>query len=117
LAGSGTFTANGGPGGEAGGGGGRVAVYYGTNKGVTLSQLTAAGGQAGNPGSAGTVKLINLCEITNDTTPGLADVQLIFKQAMGTAPPLNDLNYDGVVNVVDVQILLNAALQLACSAH
>jgi hypothetical protein len=31
------------------------------------------------------------------------------------APALNDMNGDGVVNVVDVQIVINAALGLGCT--
>jgi hypothetical protein len=35
---------------------------------------------------------------------------------LGTAAAVNDLNGDGVVNITDVQIEINAALGLACSA-
>ena len=35
---------------------------------------------------------------------------------LGAAPAVNDLNGDGVVNVVDVQIVFNGALGLGCTA-
>jgi hypothetical protein len=45
------------------------------------------------------------------------DGQLMVNEALGVLPANNDLNLDGVVNVVDIQIVLNAALNLGCSAH
>jgi probable HAF family extracellular repeat protein len=44
------------------------------------------------------------------------DVQTIVNEALGLDLPVNDLNGDGWVNVVDVQIDLNAALNLGCSS-
>ena len=61
ISGSGSIAANGGTGGEGGGGGGRVALYYTANSGLSLTQITAAGGAAsqGNPGAAGTVYVLD----------------------------------------------------------
>ena len=39
----------------------------------------------------------------------------MINQALGIAAAANDLNHDGIVNVVDVQIVINAALSLGCS--
>jgi hypothetical protein len=39
----------------------------------------------------------------------------LIDEALGVAPAANDLNGDGVVNAVDVQIVINAALGLGCS--
>ena len=44
----------------------------------------------------------------------LADVQTIVNQALGTTPAVDDLNGNGVVNVVDIQKVINAVLGLGC---
>ncbi len=54
------------------------------------------------------------CNITNDLVPSVADMQSIISQALGLAPPANDLNGDGQVNVADIQTVLNAALGMGC---
>jgi hypothetical protein len=43
------------------------------------------------------------------------DAQLMINQALGTSPPANDLNGDHVVNVVDIQIVINAVLGRGCT--
>jgi hypothetical protein len=40
----------------------------------------------------------------------ITDVQDVIDQALGVAQPSTDVNGDGVVNVVDVQIMTNAVL-------
>jgi hypothetical protein len=47
----------------------------------------------------------------------VTDVQLMINEVLGVAPPANDLNADGVINVVDLQIVTNAAVGLACAAR
>jgi len=54
------------------------------------------------------------CDINGDGAVNVVDVQLIVNEALGVAPPVNDLNHDGAVNVADVQIVINAALGLGC---
>jgi hypothetical protein len=115
LAGSGTFAANGGAGGEAGGGGGRVALYYRNDNGVPKSALTANGGKTGGAGAVGTVVFFSPCDIDGGTTATLADVQSLVNEARGATAPSNDVNLDGIVNVVDVQIEINAAILLGCT--
>jgi hypothetical protein len=46
----------------------------------------------------------------------LADLQLLINEALGTQSPANDLNKDGVVNVVDIEIEVDAILGLGCAA-
>lgn len=55
------------------------------------------------------------CDVSPSGT-GIADVQLMIDEALGTATAANDLNSDGSVDVVDVQTVLNAALGLGCSS-
>ncbi|HUB79014.1 MAG TPA: hypothetical protein VMB03_09475 [Bryobacteraceae bacterium] len=54
------------------------------------------------------------CAVTGHATAGVADVQLMINEALGAAYPADDLNHDGIVNVIDIQIVLNAALGNGC---
>ena len=80
LTGSGSIAANGGMGGEAGGGGGRVALYFKTNNGFDATQVTSTGGAAssGNAGAVGTVYILgagsNLTVSDNTALPANADL-------------------------------------------
>jgi RHS repeat-associated protein len=56
------------------------------------------------------------CDLNQDGSTNVADVQRIINQALGVSAAANDLNGDGVINVVDVQIVINAALILGCAA-
>ena len=72
---------------------------------------------AGNPLSTGciaaTVGLLT-CTSTGDASASVADVQAMINQALGIATAAYDMNEDGVVNVVDVERVLTAALGGAC---
>jgi uncharacterized repeat protein (TIGR01451 family) len=57
----------------------------------------------------------SLCDISQDGSTNVVDVQLEINEALGVALAANDLNGDNVVNVVDVQIVINAALGLGCT--
>jgi hypothetical protein len=59
----------------------------------------------------------NKCDVNQDGVVDVLDGQIMVNEALGALPPNNDLNSDGLVNVVDLQIVLNAALKLGCSAH
>jgi hypothetical protein len=58
----------------------------------------------------------NSCAVTGDGTPGVADIQYEINEALGVNSPANDLNGDGIVDAIDVQILVNAVLQGVCLA-
>jgi hypothetical protein len=45
----------------------------------------------------------------------VADVQAIVSQGLGKSTAVSDLNSDHVVNVVDIQIVINAVLNLGCT--
>jgi hypothetical protein len=47
----------------------------------------------------------------------VTDVQLVINQALGVTPAVDDLNGDGVVNVPDVQIEIDAVMSLGCEAR
>lgn len=54
------------------------------------------------------------CAVTGEASPGPADVKLILQEALGAALPNDDINQDGLINVVDVQAVVNATVGLAC---
>ncbi|HEX3743418.1 MAG TPA: SBBP repeat-containing protein [Bryobacteraceae bacterium] len=56
------------------------------------------------------------CDVSNQGSPNVVDVQSMINEALGTATPANDLNGDGAVNVPDIQIVIGAALNYGCHA-
>jgi len=54
------------------------------------------------------------CEVTGHTSVTVSDVQAIVNQALGLAPPNNDMNRDGVIDVADVQKVIDAAMGTGC---
>jgi streptogramin lyase len=61
-----------------------------------------------------TANFVSACVLTNDASPSVADVQSMVNEALGIVAATDDLNGDGVVNVVDAQLVLNAAINLGC---
>jgi hypothetical protein len=61
------------------------------------------------------VHVTSPCAITPTDTPS-TDLPGILNEALGLAAPANDLSADGTVNLVDVQIIMNAVQGLGCSA-
>jgi hypothetical protein len=57
------------------------------------------------------------CDFQHNSRFTIADVQLAINQALGVAPPVNDLNGDGWVNIADIQAEIIAALGLGCIAQ
>ncbi len=57
------------------------------------------------------------CQPTGSLGPAIADLQLLISEALGGASPLHDLNNDGMINMVDIQIELNAVLGMGCTTH
>jgi large repetitive protein len=81
---------------------------------VNVASVTG-GGSATSPSFSDTTIIAPFtCIVTGGQTPGAADVQSFLKQALGISPPTFDLNSDGAVNLVDVQIVVNAALGKGC---
>jgi hypothetical protein len=46
----------------------------------------------------------------------VADVQAVTNESLGVSPPTSDLNHDGTVNVVDVQLAIASVLISPCAA-
>ncbi|HEX3748449.1 MAG TPA: hypothetical protein VHW09_31195 [Bryobacteraceae bacterium] len=55
-----------------------------------------------------------VCHLTHGATVSVTDFQSIVNQALGVSPAANDLSGDGVVNVLDTQLVANAALGKGC---
>jgi hypothetical protein len=62
-----------------------------------------------------TVTPLGPCDVTQHGLYTVVDAQAIINEALGAAQTINDLNGDNVVNVVDVQIVINAVLSLVCT--
>jgi hypothetical protein len=58
----------------------------------------------------------SLCDIDQNGTVTVNDVQAEINEVLGTTSPGNDLNGDGIVNLVDVQIVVSAAITSMCKA-
>ena len=94
------------------------------NEMLTVSSSTAnvykiviAGGAQGSSFTVDDVSLITQCNIDGKAGGvSASDVQAVINQALGASNPLSDLNGDAIVNVVDVQIVIDAAVGLNCSA-
>ena len=54
------------------------------------------------------------CAVAGAQATSVSDVQKMVNEALGVLSGANDLNGDGVVNVVDVQVVINFALGLGC---
>jgi hypothetical protein len=81
------------------------------------NQVSVSGGGAASPASASDVTaIITKCDINQAGTIGVSEVQSMIDQLLGLVKAVNDLNGDGVVSIVDVQIVMNAALSLGCVA-
>jgi hypothetical protein len=61
------------------------------------------------------VSVVTPCDVNQDSSTNVIDVQAIINQSLGTATATAALNGSGVVNVVDVQIVINAALGSGCT--
>jgi hypothetical protein len=83
-----------------------VTFTVGINSGRQRTGTVAVTGQ--QSGSATfTITQFALTDIEGTGGTTVADVQLIINEALGAEPANNDLNYDGVVNAVDVQIVID----------
>jgi len=72
-------------------------------EGVTASDVPYAG--------------FSSCDLQQTGSVSVADVQALINEALGMRAPVDDLNGDLKVNVVDVEIEINGALGLGCVAY
>jgi hypothetical protein len=81
---------------------------------VNVASVTGGGSATSASFSDTTIIAPFTCIVTGGQTPAVADAQNFIKQALGISPPTFDLNSDGAVNLVDVQIVANAAMGKGC---
>jgi sugar lactone lactonase YvrE len=60
---------------------------------------------------------VSACNVTHTGSTMVSDVQREINESLGAVAATDDLNTDGAVNVVDVQIVINAVLGLNCSGQ
>jgi len=86
---------------------------------ATLAASVTAAGNSGvtssNTASVIPEGNVTACEVTNDALPTVKDVQLMVNEALGGASAANNLAGLGVVNVVDVQIVINSVIGNGCA--
>jgi hypothetical protein len=97
-----------------------TVVTSGANGGIVtaagVGMATISATYSGIKGSAVlTVAGLGACDVLSQGSYSVADAQREINEALGTFAPANDLNNDGVVNVVDVEIVINAVLNLGCT--
>lgn len=59
--------------------------------------------------------LFSACDFQRSGSGTVADTQSVINEALGLASAAHDLNGDGLVGIVDLQIEINSALQLGCT--
>jgi len=82
---------------------------------LTLGTLSAANYSFSLVNGTLTIGAFTACDVKEKGRADVSDIQAILNEALGLASPLNSLQGGGVVNIVDVQILVNAVLGLGCS--
>jgi hypothetical protein len=83
---------------------------------VLAASYTGGGVSGPSASPAFNLAVENPCDPAQNGTVEVVDVQRFINEASGVMPAGNDLNGDGAVNVVDVQIAIDAALGLGCTA-
>ena len=63
-------------------------------------------------GDQGSITIGNSADVNQDGAVNVVDVQLMINHALGVGSSGSDMNGDGIINVQDVQIVINAALGL-----
>jgi Dockerin type I domain len=95
------------------GAGGNITII--TSNTVTASLAGVAIPTTANPPVA--VSVLGGCDINGDGVVNAADVALELNGVLAIPPAANDLNKDGKTDVVDVQIVINAASGKPCTAQ
>jgi hypothetical protein len=83
---------------------------------ASANGVSISGGGSPTIAAKDPTPIVSACAVTLDSKPSVADVQAIINQALGIKGPANDLNGDGRVDIVDLQIVTNAAMGQSCSA-
>jgi uncharacterized repeat protein (TIGR01451 family) len=83
---------------------------------LVANEIGVSGGGSAAAIATDPTPVVSACDVTLGNTASVADVQKMIDEALGLAQAANDLNGDREVNVLDVQIVMNAVMNLGCSA-
>jgi hypothetical protein len=61
-----------------------------------------------------TVVTSKSCDVKQIGSFTIADLKYVINEALGVSSAGNDLNFDGVVNIADIQLVLNSVLTQVC---
>ena len=94
---------------------GTVNVAANAGSPLTNTATASGGGSSVSPSSADTIYVVSTsCAVNGQGSFTVSDVQSIINQGLGKNKASNDINQDGVVNVVDIQAVINAVLYSTC---
>jgi len=93
---------------------GTVNVASNAGSQLTNTAKASGGGSSVSPTATDSITVVS-CEVTGHSSVTVSDVQAIVNQGLGSSTAANDINLDGVVNVVDIQIVINAVLHSTCT--
>jgi len=94
-----------------------VSIIVASNASSPLTNIAtvSGGGSSTSPSASDITTVVPLtCTFTGAPTATVADVQMLINEALGLYPAAYDLNGDGSVNVVDLQIAMGTVLNGAC---
>jgi uncharacterized repeat protein (TIGR01451 family) len=94
-----------------------VTVQVASNAASPVTnQVTVSGGDSVSASTTDLTTIVSPgCAVNGGTVVSVADVQRMINEVLGSIPAVDDLNLDGVVNAVDIQIVMrNWALGLGC---
>jgi uncharacterized repeat protein (TIGR01451 family) len=81
---------------------------------VTNQVSVSGGGSITAAASDPATVAVFTCDLNGDSSINVIDIQNIINQALDLTLPVNDLNHDGLVNIADVQKEINAVLGMGC---
>jgi fibronectin type 3 domain-containing protein len=88
----------------------------GLTNGTTYFYKVAAvnGSGAGPMSDEAFAKPLSPCDVDQDGSVNVSDVQMAIDQALGVASPANAMSHGGVTDVLEVEIVINAAVGKGC---
>lgn len=89
-------------------------ITVGLSSSIAVDANAALVASTVNPSSSASIN--NACDVTGDGQATAADIAAMVSQIQKGSPATADLNSDGAVNVLDLQIEINAVTSGACSA-
>lgn len=86
-----------------------------SSQGISSVTITAAATGGSFVMDDLTTSATSPCIATGGQNTTISDVQAEINEALGARAPVHDLNNDGRIDAVDVQVIINAAVGLGCA--